>query len=107
MEQTIPIAISGFYYVTGQGGTPYSVSELANVVQALPSYVSGTVGETQVFAQVSKIGLDSGSLWNGTSTVYAHTNEIVLLLSTNDGGTIVEQGTGTISGTVYLSVTGY
>lgn len=83
------------------------LDDLSNVTHAQVTGVSGTIGETRSYGQVNAISLASGSLYNGSSTVYAMTNEVVLQLSTNVGGTITELSTGTVSGTISLIAQGF
>lgn len=101
------VSLSGFDYVSGQGGTPVLLQDVAYVEEAAVANVVGTIGGEAIIGQVVNKGLSSPSLYNGTATIAPVTNEVVVELSHLESGTLTEISSQTVSGTITLLVQGY
>lgn len=101
------VSLSGFNYVSGQGGTPVLLHDLSYVEEASVANVVGTIGSEAIVGQIVEKGLSSPALYNGTATITPVTNEVVMTLSNMVAGTLSEISSGVVSGTITLLVQGY
>lgn len=107
MFKIFMVELSGFNYVSGQGGTPVLLDNLSYVEEAAVENVIGTIGEEAIVGQIVEKGLTSPALYNGDATIEPVSNEVVMTLSNISSGTLSEIASGVVSGTIILLVQGY
>jgi hypothetical protein len=103
-------SFTGFYYVSGQNGTPLFASDFSMVSKAKAVSIEGyTANQRAIVAQVTGFSYGSGTLYAGSTygTVPPVANEVVVqLLQYGATGTLTEIASGTITQNVNIYIEG-